>query len=237
MHHDKLVLVWEKILRHAGHSILHEPSGHLLLSEKRPDSIIVGGNQTFLDVRTCDRLLRSAPGLASTMFERCVDVPGSAANYGAHVKETAWSDLVEAQGDTFIPLCHEMPGIIGEAALVLLDQAAARFSSSAPQKSSFTAFWLTRLHIANVRGVAETIQANLPVYRDLPFGSRADSEFFIAHPSPFPAHFDQAPVSRRPRDPASQLPHDNPPVHVQPADDERGTAEFFTNGSNRLQSR
>jgi hypothetical protein len=154
------------------------------------------------------------------MFERCVDVPGTAANIGASLKDSAWRDLVEAQGDTFIPLCHEMPGIMGEAALVLLDQAAARFSSSVPQRAAFKAYWLTRLHVANIRGVAETIQENLPFARDLPFGPRANTEFFVSHPPPFPEHFDQASAGRRPVNSSLQvqqqwLPTANCPVHVQ----------------------
>jgi hypothetical protein len=220
LHHDKLVLIWERALRHAGFTILHEPSGHLLLSEKRPDSIIVDGNEKFLDVRTCDPLLRdtSSPS-ASTMFERCVDVPGTAAIHGARLKDTAWKDLVEAQGDSFLPLCHEMPGFIGEAALVLLNQAAARFSPAQPQRNAFTAFWLMRLHIANIRGVADTIQESLPFHPELPFGPRAEREFFIAHPSPSPGFFDQASLSRRPRDPPLQIPQlPLPPVQLADTD-------------------
>jgi len=188
-HHDKLVIIWEKMLRHAGFQILHEPTGHLLLSDKRPDSIINDVDKIFLDVRTCDPLLHN-------MFKKCVDYPGSAAIKGEGDKDKKWNDLVESQGDTFIPLCHEIPGIIGEAALSLLDKASARFSSSLPQRNAFKAYWLTRLHVANIRGVAETIQLNLPLYAVDHSLHHRHGLFFHDHLSPFPAHFDQVPAPR-----------------------------------------
>ena len=54
LHNNIPVLIWERALRHARHKILHEPSGHLLLSEKRPDAIVLGSSEVFLDVHTCD---------------------------------------------------------------------------------------------------------------------------------------------------------------------------------------
>jgi len=179
--------------------VQREPSGHLLLSGKRPDIIIEeNGAQTFVDVRTCDPLLRDATGSAQAMYEKCVDAPGSAAAKEAQTKDNAWKELVECQGDVFIPLCHEMPGLVGEAAMSLLDQAAARFSPSASQQNAFSMFWLARLHVANARGVAATIMESLPSYAESPFRPRHLTNSVQAFPSPFPSHFEQSALGRRP---------------------------------------
>ena len=106
---------------------------------------------------------------------------------------------MEAQGDVFVPLCHEMGGIMGDAALDLLGKAAARYSPTTAQQNAFKCFWLTRLHLTNIRGVAETIQANLPFYADSPPPRNCNgAEFFIHHPSPLPAHLGHLVADRRP---------------------------------------
>ena len=53
--------------------------------------------------------------------------------------------------------------------VALLDEAAARYTPSVPQQNAFKGYWLARLHVANVRGVAETIERNLPSYAAHPF--------------------------------------------------------------------
>ena len=56
------------------------------------------------------------------------------------LKDNAWKGLVEAQGDVFVPLCHEMGGIMGDAALDLLSKAAARYSPITAQQNAFKCF-------------------------------------------------------------------------------------------------
>ena len=180
--HDKPVLIWERILRHAGFQILHEPRGYLVLSGKRPDLIIEDKQCIFLDVRTCDPCLQS-------QVDKSITSPGSAADRGTNDKERAWLELVEAQGDSFMALCHEFPGLIGDSALGLLDRAAARYSSSNKQRSAFKAYWLMRLHITHTRGVAETLRHRFPFHDDSHF-SHFDSGSFLVHRSPFPETLD-----------------------------------------------
>ena len=195
-HHDKIALIWFRLLRHAGFIVKYEPRSQVLNSEKRPDVMIEhnSGKKEHLDVRTCDPLLR---GSGTPVFTRCSETPGTAADLGANFKNKSWKEIVELQGDTFIPLCHETPGFIGDAALHLLGRAAARFSSSNPQRNAFKTFWLTRLHVANIRGVAETIQQHMPFYADDPFSQRYTEEFH-SHPSPFAEFFNQVPCASRP---------------------------------------
>ena len=180
--HDKLVLIWERVLRHAGFQILHEPRGYLVLSGKRPDIIIEDKQCIFLDVRTCDPCLQS-------QVDNSITSPGSAADRGTNDKERAWLELVEAQGDSFMALCHESPGLIGDSGLGLLDRAAARYSSSNKQRSAFKAYWLMRLHITHTRGVAETLRHRFPFHDDSHL-SHFDSGSFLVHRSPFPETLD-----------------------------------------------
>ena len=99
------------LLRHAGFTVLHEPRGYLVLSNKRPDFIIDDQQQFFIDVRTCDPCIpRIAPKSSST--------PGFAADLGTKEKNRNWLDLVEAQGDSFLAICHESPVSLAMAHLV-----------------------------------------------------------------------------------------------------------------------
>ena len=178
LHHDKLVLIWVKLLRHAGFTVLHEPRGYLVLSNKRPDFIIDDQQQFFIDVRTCDPCIpRTAPKSSST--------PGFAADLGTKEKNRNWLDLVEAQGDSFLAICHEFPGLFGDGALSLLDKAAARYSSSDKQRRAFKAFWLMRIHITHSRGVVETIRHRFPFHIEDSF-SHPNSGYFHANRSPSP---------------------------------------------------
>eukprot|EP00615_Pteridomonas_danica_P014473 CAMPEP_0114391982 /NCGR_PEP_ID=MMETSP0102-20121206/10486_1 /TAXON_ID=38822 ORGANISM="Pteridomonas danica, Strain PT" /NCGR_SAMPLE_ID=MMETSP0102 /ASSEMBLY_ACC=CAM_ASM_000212 /LENGTH=120 /DNA_ID=CAMNT_0001550993 /DNA_START=375 /DNA_END=734 /DNA_ORIENTATION=+ len=60
-----------------------------------------------------------------------------AADRGAAEKNRKWLGHTIAQGDIFMPLCHEHPGTMGEGALAVLERAAAHFSSSMAQRGAF----------------------------------------------------------------------------------------------------
>ena len=94
-------------------------------------------NNIYVANRRADPLLR---GSGTPVFTRCSETPGTAGDLGANSKNKSWKGIAELQGNTFIPLCHETPGFIGDAALHLHGRAAARFSSSNPQRNAFKTF-------------------------------------------------------------------------------------------------
>ena len=130
-------------------------------SGMRPGLIIeflkmVLGCLLFIDLRTCDPLL-------SNVIDRCGSEPGHAALDGANEKEKKWKNALATQGDLFLPICHERGGgLIGDAALALLDQAAEKYSPLCRGRAAFKAFWLPRLHVTNARGTADVLNAKLP---------------------------------------------------------------------------
>ena len=150
--HDAIKMVYHRCFRHAGYISRLEPYGTLEGSNKRPDIILTDSDssvQTFLDIRTC--------ALTKDIVVRCGQTAGLAASHGADLKDRAWLEKVHLQGDQFIPLCHEHPGLIGDEALALIHRASKRFSSSPPAQGGFRTYWLRRLHMANTRGTAEII--------------------------------------------------------------------------------
>ena len=177
--HDPIVRMWMRLLRHAGYSVLLEPNGVVYTNHKRPDLGIIrtNGTQLFIDVRTCD------PQLDPSLEECCAN-PGYAAQLGVQQKENSWLNLLKSQGDDFLAICHEHPGIISDGALALLDSAAEQFSPTATGRAAFKAYWLPRLHITNLRGTADILNCKLPFAADLPISSQSISHF-IQHPSPF----------------------------------------------------
>ena len=125
---------------------------------KRPDISVLLDDELcslFLDVRTCDPLLKSC-------FKQCCQTQGHASNLGAISKDRDWANISSAQGDQFQPICHEHPGFIGEGALALLDRAAARYATTMPQRNAFKTFWLQRIHLTNTRGTANLIISRMP---------------------------------------------------------------------------
>ena len=127
-----------KILRHAGYTVILEPSGYVFINNKRPDFIIIqrNGSQLFVDVRTCDPQLKAN-------LDQCCANSGYAARQGVKEKENDWLNLLKSQGDSFLAICHEHPGLISDGALALLDSAAERFSSTCGFQSSLAS---TSLH-------------------------------------------------------------------------------------------
>jgi hypothetical protein len=174
--------MWRRILQHAGFTVLYEPRGYVLTNDKRPDLIIVldDGSQLFIDVRTCDPQL-------DAHLDACCAMPGRAAQLGVQEKENNWLNLLRSQGDNFLAICHEHPGIISDGALALLDSAAGKFSPTASGRAAFKAFWLPRLHITNTRGTADLLNFKLPFAVNQPVTSQGISPF-IQHPSPFAAY-------------------------------------------------
>ena len=156
-----------------------EPYGAIDNSNIRPD-ITIQLDDPFcclhLDVRTCDPLLKS-------FLPQSCESSGIAADAGALDKDRHWQQAVQLQGDSFIPLCHEFPGLIGQGALQLLDRAAARYSPSTKARDAFRTYWLQRLHMTNTRGAADVILARRTLStHPLSFGQ---------HPAPFES-FDNA---------------------------------------------
>lgn len=141
-------------------------------SEMRPDLIIEfeDGTCLFIDLRTCDPLL-------SNVIDRCGSEPGHAALDGANAKEKKWKNALATQGDLFLPICHERGGLIGDAALTLLDQAAEKYSPLCRGRAAFKAFWLPRLHVTNARGTADVLNAKLPFCDGQAFSAQATSPF------------------------------------------------------------
>ena len=82
--HDPIVRMWVRLLRHAGYSVLLEPSGVVYTNDKRPDIGIIrtNGSQLFIDIRTCD------PQIDVSLDECCTN-PGHAARLGVKQKESS----------------------------------------------------------------------------------------------------------------------------------------------------
>ena len=94
-----------------------------------------------------------------------------------------WKELLDTQGDPFLPICHERGGLISDGALNLLRLASLQFSPSLHAQTAYTTYWLSRLHIANTRGVADVINAKLPYQPDEPLTTQASSSFIV-----YPSH-------------------------------------------------
>jgi hypothetical protein len=199
--HDRLRDIWYMLLKHAGYNVTKEPYGTVDSSQKRPDIIIHFEDpmyKLFLDIRTCDPLLKD-------IFPICCDTKGHAANLGVAAKDSAWLQLVHAQGDQFQAICHEHPGLINEGALALLKKAASRFGSTRQHSEAFKVYWLQRLHLANTIGTAEIIFQRLPITTESMLPNTCphpplNATLPLAHPNPHPI----APVI-----PVHQVQHDS----------------------------
>ena len=160
--HDALYRAWGAMLKSVGFSVRIEPSNALLSdSGKRPDLIIH------------DNAASSSPKPLSTS-STCVvakhpnhirgsSLPGAAADAGANEKIDNWRELVDAQGDAFIPIAHEDGGCLNQAALDLFDEAVRRAGGSAGEKQAFRVFWRQRIAVANAKGVASVIRHRTPI--------------------------------------------------------------------------
>ena len=109
------------MLKSVGFSVRIEPSNALLSdSSKRPDLIIhddsASSAQTFIDFITC--VVAKHPN-----YIRGSSLPGAAADAGANEKIDDWRELVDAQGDAFVPIAQEDGGCLNQAALDLFDEA------------------------------------------------------------------------------------------------------------------
>ena len=151
-----------------------EPYGAIDNSNIRPD-ITIQLDDPFcclhLDVRTCDPLLKS-------FLPQSCESSGIAADAGALDKDRHWQQAVQLQGDSFIPLCHEFPGLIGQDALLLLSQSVSLLldhaggtplcSRSTKARDAFRTHWLQRLHMTNTRGAADVILARRTLSLHIP---------------------------------------------------------------------
>ena len=90
-------------------------------------------------------------------------LPGAAADAGANEKIDNWRELVDAQGDAFIPIAQEDGGCLNQAALDLFDEAVRRAGGSAGEKQAFRVFWRQRIAVANAKGVASVIRHRTPI--------------------------------------------------------------------------
>ena len=104
--HDASYRVWGAMLKSVGFSVRIEPSNALLSdSGKRPDLIIhdnsASSSQTFIDFITC-----VVPGSKISEPYPRLSLPGAAADAGVNEKIGNWRELVDAQGDAFIPIAQ-----------------------------------------------------------------------------------------------------------------------------------
>jgi hypothetical protein len=174
--HDKLRDAWLRCLKSAGFDAKKEPYNEMVNSNKRADIGVLLDDKLcnlYLDVRTCDPLLKSCVSV-------CSRHAGQAANLGVVEKNKAWLQLSHDQGDQFQALCHEHPGHIGEGALAILGRAASRFATTIPQQNAFRTFWLQRLHLTNTRGTADLTLSRMPF-------SEIDSVLPDSYHNPFPS--------------------------------------------------
>ena len=87
--------------------------------------------------------------------------------WGAARKNEAWLNQTLLQGDTFIPICHEVGGRQGAQANDLLDKICMSAGGSLSNRTAFKVCALQRQHAATFRGVAAVISAR-PIWRTDP---------------------------------------------------------------------
>ena len=154
-----MVKAWAQMLRCSGFTPKVEPRGLIMGSDKRVDIAVPLDDGTFLqmDFRTCDPLLKSNMPLSCS-------IPGHANNCGQIEKDRKFYDIIHAQGDQFVAICHEFPGRLGDSALALRNRCAAKFSTSLPQQTVFKGYWLPILHSIFAKGTADLILKHMPCY-------------------------------------------------------------------------
>ena len=158
--HDASYWVWHQLFRMAGWESRMEVTGALIGdSNKRPDIMIfrgVGGSDVFIDFITC------LPTKADVV-NSAASTPGHAADLGAAKKMGDWLDLVQRQGDEFVPIAVESGGRVHEDALDLLSEACGAIGGSPGERQALLTYWRQRVSMANARGVAAVIKARTPL--------------------------------------------------------------------------
>ena len=177
--HDPLVQVWHMLARMAGLSCGKEVSNLMLHSGKRPDVVLF----QFLFNILID--IRTVAGADPRYCRAAALNPGHGAVWGAARKNEAWLGHTRPQGDTFIPICHEVGGRQGVQANDLLDKICMSAGGSLSDRTAFKVYALQRLHAATFRGVAAMINAR-PIWRTGPgiFPGQAVSPRGPAPPRP-----------------------------------------------------
>jgi hypothetical protein len=128
-------------------------------SNKRPDIMIfrgVGERDVFIDFVTC---LPTKPDVVSL----AASTPGHAADLGAAKKIGDWLELVQRQGDEFVPIAVESGGRVHEDALDLLSEACGAIGGSPGERQALLTYWRQRISMANARGVATVIKDRTPL--------------------------------------------------------------------------
>ena len=110
----------------------------------------------FIDFITC------LPTKADVV-NSAASTPGHAADLGAAKKMGDWLDLVQRQGDEFVPIAVESGGRVHEDALDLLSEACGAIGGSPGERQALLTYWRQRVSMANARGVAAVIKARTPL--------------------------------------------------------------------------
>ena len=158
--HNPLVSLFAQLSRMAGFETKTEVDNILVVgpSGMRADVVLKGKDQLvnfILDVRTCDPATSDICVLAF----RC---PGAAADAGAKEKIKKWGSYVDAQGDSFIPLCIEAGGRVGPPVEDFIDRITQKIGNTTAEKGAFKTYCWQRIYMASQLGVAKTIRANAP---------------------------------------------------------------------------
>jgi hypothetical protein len=178
--HDPLVRFWHRLFKMVGWKCGMEVSNLMLTSGKRPDVVrYMPTSNVLTDVRTI--------AAAHTKYcKMAACIPGHGADWGAGEKNDKWEEEARHQGDTFIPLCHEVGGRLGEPAKDLVD-LLARSAGVGPEREAFKTYALQRLRALTFSGVARIILAR-PPFRTGPEVPPARGALPLASPPPRPAH-------------------------------------------------
>ena len=199
--HDENYRVWLRMFKRVGWDAKAEVSNHLLCdSNKRPDIVIfksLAGGDIVIDYITC------VVG-KSDVVELAATTPLHAADAGATTKCNNWVhlvQLVQLQGDTFLPLAVEDTGALHEEAVDLLASAASATGSTAGERQAFLTYWRQTMAITTARGVAKVIKSRVPACTG-------------AHWPVQPHHFQHVQDAVAPPQPRQHLPMRQPQVCV-----------------------
>ena len=189
MWHDPVVTVVNGFGRRAGFRMQLEAYGSIPDSNKRPDSFAVSPDGTMelaIDVRTC---LVTSP----TNCLKASRLPGYAADQGAIMKLRDWIQPTQAAGQSFIPVCVEEGGRLGDGTHRVIDLFSLPLNSTTTDKGAFKTYALQRLHLTNLRGVARVINALKPIPAN-PHVVVFPTSYELAPPPPRPQAHARAPV-------------------------------------------
>lgn len=192
--HDPVARIIAQVLRACGQHVRLEskPPPSRLSTNKRADLLITSPEQalTLGDVRTCVTSESSVVSLAAS-------VPAHAAHQGQKKKEADWSEIAHYSGCAFAPLAVEDGGRLGPALVNLISRSILSYSTSNREAALSMVSARQRIHVANIKGVADTILRN-PAPRAPPgFRSPLVPHPRIDLPPAIPRAFRDSPLPRR----------------------------------------